>query len=165
MNRCEVAFLACVLASLQSPAQAQEHPLSSLNWLVGCWASESGDPGTGEHWLPLAGDTMLGVGRTVKGGKTVDHEFLRIQKNAEGQLVYIALPSRQKEVVFTATAVAARSVVFENLAHDFPQRVIYKALMGDRLVARIEGLRNGARRAVDFPMKRTPCEPMAAQPR
>ena len=40
---------------------------------------------------------MLGLGRTVKGGKTVEHEFMQIRHAADGKLIYVALPSRQKE--------------------------------------------------------------------
>jgi hypothetical protein len=45
-------------------------------------------------------------------------------------------------------------VTFENPAHDFPQRVIYKLTAPDKLGARIEGMRNGNLRGVDFPMTR-----------
>ena len=39
--------------------------------------------------------------------------------------------------------------------------VIYRLLPGDRLAARIEGLRGGSLRGIDFPMKRVPCEQLA----
>ncbi len=146
---------------LTSAAQSQEAPLSSLGWMSGCWASESGEPGSGEHWLPPAGGSMLGVARTVKKGKTVAHEFLQIRLNAEGQIVYIALPSGQKEATFTGTSVSETAVTFENPQHDFPQRISYRALPGDRLLARIEGQRGGALRGIDFPMKRVACEALA----
>lgn len=143
---------------------AQESPLAPLAWLAGCWASESGEAGSGEHWLPLAGGSMLGVGRTVKNGKTVSHEFLQIRANAEGKLVYIAAPSGQKEATFVASGLVDGAVTFENLQHDFPQRIIYKALPGDRLAARIEGMRNGVLRGIDFPLKRVPCETLVGKP-
>ncbi|OYT92733.1 MAG: hypothetical protein CFE43_06585 [Burkholderiales bacterium PBB3] len=145
-------------------AHAQESPLATLAWLAGCWASETGEVGSGEHWLPLAGGTMLGVGRTVKNGKTVSHEFLQIRVNAEGKPVYIAIPSGQKEASFVAILVADGAVTFENLQHDFPQRILYKALPDNRLAARIEGLRNGALRGIDFPMKRVSCDALVGKP-
>jgi hypothetical protein len=40
-------------------------------------------------------------------------------------------------------------VVFENEAHDFPQRVIYRR-EGDRLLARIEGKIGGKERSADW---------------
>jgi hypothetical protein len=66
---------------------AQDAELSKLAWLAGCWAAERGDAGSGEQWTPLAGGTMLGIGRTVRDGKTVEYEFLQIRRNEEGKVV------------------------------------------------------------------------------
>lgn len=104
---------------------------------------------------------MLGVGRTVKNGKTVEFEFMHIRNNTDGKLVYIALPSGQRETTFTLSALADGAVTFENPQHDFPQRVIYRRLPGDRLAARIEGARGGKERGIDFPMKRISCDSLA----
>ncbi|OWQ47557.1 hypothetical protein CDL60_09030 [Roseateles noduli] len=148
------------LSPLAAPsAHAEDAQLERLSWLAGCWAAEKGEPGSVEHWLPLAGGTMLGIGRTVKNGRTVEHEFLQIRLNAEGQVVYIALPSRQKEATFVATSIGDRAVTFENPAHDFPQRILYKAVGDTGLAARIEGQRNGTTRGIDYPMRRVACEP------
>lgn len=149
--------LLLTLALLTLPAAGQD--LASLSWLSGCWAAEGGEPGSVEHWLPPAGGTMLGLSRTVSKGKTVEHEFLQIRANAEGRLIYIALPSGQKETTFTLSGAAEGTVTFENPQHDFPQRVSYRLLPGHRLAARIEGLRNGVLRGIDFPMKRVSCDP------
>lgn len=138
-------------------AHAQESPLAPMAWLGGCWAEEGAEAGTLEYWLPAAGGTMLGMGRTVKNGKTSTFEFMRIQANAEGKLVFIALPRGQGETTFTLLSMVDQRAVFENLGHDFPQRVIYQKLANDRLAARIEGVRNGQARGIDFAMKRVPC--------
>ena len=148
-----LAFAVLIGAS----AQADEGPLASLAWLSGCWAAENGEPGSGEQWMPLAGGTMLGVGRTVRNGRTVEHEFLQIRLNAEGKPVYIASPSGQREATFVASVLSPEAVTFENPQHDFPQRIMYRALPDGRLAARIEGLRGGALRGVDYPMKRVAC--------
>jgi len=148
--------LLLTLASLTLPAAGQD--LGALSWLSGCWAAEGGEPGSVEHWLPPAGGTMLGLSRTVKKGRTVEHEFLQIRANAEGRLVYIAVPSGQKETTFTLVSAAEGAATFENPEHDFPQRVIYRLLPGPRLAARIEGLRNGVLRGIDFPMTKVSCD-------
>ncbi len=139
-------------------ANADQADLDKLGWLAGCWAPEAGEAGSVEHWLPLAGGTMLGVGRTVKDGKTVSYEFLQIRVSQEGKAVYIARPSGQEEASFTALNLTDDSVTFENLQHDFPQRIIYRLSSDNKLVARAEGLRDGELRGVDFPMKRVPCD-------
>lgn len=156
------ALLMFTLGAFVSPgAVAAESDIDSLAWLAGCWQAEKGDPGSGEHWLPPAGGTMFGVSRTVKNGKTVEFEFIQVRVNAEGRLVFIALPSGQKETTFVASAVGTDSVTFENPEHDFPQKVIYRLQGEDRLVARIEGIRGGTLRGVDFPMKRVACDSLA----
>lgn len=139
-------------------AAAAEADIASLGWLAGCWQAEKGEPGSGEHWMPPAGGTMLGVSRTVKNGKMIEFEFMQLRLNAEGKLVFIALPSGQKETTFVASAVGKDSVTFENPQHDFPQRVIYRLEDDGRLVAHIEGERGGKLRGVDFPMKRIACD-------
>jgi hypothetical protein len=151
------AMATALAAAMLQAAQAQEHPTSMLSWLAGCWAAEGGEPGSGEHWMAPAGGTLLGVGRTVKRGATVEYEFLQIRTNAEGKLVYVALPSGQRGATFTATAVSDAAVTFENPEHDFPQRVSYRRIDRDRIAARIEGRRGGELRGSDFPMKRTTC--------
>jgi Domain of unknown function (DUF6265) len=150
--------IALIIAANARATEPQLSAVQSLAWLAGCWAAEAGEQGSVEHWLAPAGGTMLGVGRTVKNGKTVESEFMRIQVNAEGKLVYIALPSGQAEAAFTQKEIAPNAVTFENLQHDFPQRISYRLLATDQLLARIEGLRKGVLRAIDYPMKRTRCD-------
>ena len=159
-----IALPLAALASVLAPANAhaEDAQLERLGWLAGCWAAEQGEAGSVEHWLPLAGGTLLGRGRTVRNGRPREHEVKAIRRNAEGHPVFIAQPSRQKEATFVATSIGERAVTFENPAHDFPQRVIYRAVGDTGLAARIEGQRNGTTRGIDFPMRRVACE--AARP-
>jgi Domain of unknown function (DUF6265) len=158
-----IVAIASLSLATSMAARAQDSQIGSLGWLAGCWAAEAGEAGSGEQWLPLAGGTMFGVGRTVKNGKTVAHEFMQIRTDPQGQVVFIAQPSGQREATFVASSIVQGSVVFENPQHDFPQRIRYSPMPGDRLAARIEGVRNGAQRGIDFPMKRVPCEALAGK--
>lgn len=145
-------------ALLPGPAVAQgADPLAAAAWLAGCWAAEGKETGSGEHWMAPAGGTMLGVGRTVKNGKTVDFEFMQLRSTPDGKLVFIALPSGQRETTFALLSSTPEALVFENLQHDFPQRVIYRWVSSERLMARIEGMRSGVLRGIDFSLKRTAC--------
>ena len=140
-----------------APASAPPFTLQPLQWLAGCWHSELDEPGSGEQWMAAAGGTMLGMARTLKGGRAVQFEFMQIRESAAG-LVFIAHPSGQAGTRFAATEISARAAVFEQRGADFPQRVIYRLLPDGRLAARIEGLRNGELRSVDFPLRRGPCD-------
>jgi hypothetical protein len=144
-------------APASAPAGAQAFTLQPLQWLGGCWHSELDEPGSGEQWMPAAGGTMLGMARTLKGGRTVQFEFMQIRESALG-VVFIAHPSAQAGTRFAAVEIGATAAVFEQRGPDFPQRVIYRLLPDGRLAARIEGLRNGELRSVDFPMRRGACD-------
>ncbi len=157
-------FIGLLGLALTGPARAADGA-ERLSWLAGCWSLEGGEPGSGEQWLPAAGGTLLGVSRTVRGGNTVAHEFMQIRPGADGNLVFIAQPSGKPEGSFgLLTGTNPAEAIFENLQHDFPQRVIYRLEDGGRLRARIEGQRNGTQRGVDFPLQRVACDPPPAAP-
>jgi hypothetical protein len=87
----------------------------------------------------------------------VDYEFLRIVLDTYG-IYYVEKTSGNKdETRFNLVRSSAGEIVFENPAHDFPQRILYK-LIGNSLTARIEGTSNGKLRGIDFPYTRTKCE-------
>lgn len=151
--------LLVVSALSMGSAHAAASDLQKLAWLEGCWARDGGEPGSGEQWTSLAGGTLLGVGRTVKGGKTVDFEFMQLRQldPPDGRLAFIALPAGQDRTEFPLVRIDATQAVFEQPGHDFPQRVIYTRQGQTRLLARIEGTVDGSTRAVDFPMSRIAC--------
>ncbi len=130
---------------------------NQLGWMAGCWSSQDGPVRVDEQWTLPVGGMMLGLSRTVKQDKTVFHEFMRIETK-QGVVTYTPrIGSTQAPVAFTLIKQSGDEVVFENLAHDFPQRILYRRT-SDGLFARIEGARNGKQQAVDFPMQRTRCE-------
>ena len=150
-------FLVMFLAAAVSGVGQQK--VSDLSWLSGCWEVNVQDKNLliTEQWMKPAGGMMIGAGRTIKNGKTVDYEFLRIVEEADG-VFFVAKPTANKdETKFKLTKASAAELVFENPSHDFPQRIIYK-LNGNRLNARIEGTAQGKTRGMDFPYARISCE-------
>lgn len=152
------SLILLLLLIVGSVARADAHQLAKLAWLGGCWKSDTAEAGSVEHWLPLAGGSMLGVSRTVKQGKTVAHEFMQIRAQPDGTVVFDAQPSGQQAATFAMLRITDTEVVFENLQHDFPQRIVYAIEDGGKLKARIEGLRNGSLRIIPFPMTRVSCD-------
>ena len=85
---------------------------------------------------------MVGMHRTVKGDRMVEFEFLRIEEQ-QGVPVYLAMPNgRSPATPFRLKTLERERVVFENAAHDFPQRILYWK-EGAALRSRIEGTQNG----------------------
>ena len=102
------------------------------------------------------GANMLGMSRTVRGGVLADYELMILREQG-GRLAYEAHPSGQPPAVFLSTAVGESSVVFENLEHDFPQKIGYQRTGADTLLAWIEGTQKGQTRRIDFTYRRANC--------
>lgn len=151
-----VFFLLLLARACFGFSQAGKVTVDDLGWLAGCWASGGGRE-ISEQWMRPAGRMMLGMSRTVAGGETVEFEFIQIRETEGGGISFIAKPSGQESAAFRLVKSGRREAVFENLDHDFPQRIIYRLGDDGTLLARIEGLSKGRERAVDYPLKRTSC--------
>ena len=148
----------CLTFLVGGVSQAADNDIAKLSWLAGCWKSESSDISSTEQWMSPAGGIMIGMSRTVKQGRAIEFEFMQIRTTDAGSLEFIAKPSGQDEATFTLLRLSDTEAVFENLQHDFPQRIIYRFVAG-QLRARIEGMRNGSLRAIEYPMLRSNCGP------
>ena len=130
------------------PARSQEgtvaDPLAPFTFLVGNWASQTERASLEEFWTTAAGGIMLGLNRSVEPGKRAFFEFLRIEVREDG-VYYVAAPRGGAATSFKYVASKGEGIVFENLEHDFPQRIGYR-MQGDQLVAYIEGQHNGQTR-------------------
>lgn len=151
-------IVALLLAAAPVATAAQEAgPLAPAAWLSGCWELRAGARTVLEMWMPAAGDAMLGASRTQVGGVTRDFEHLRISA-AEGGLVYTASPARQATTAFASVHVSDTLMAFHNPEHDFPQRILYRRVGADSVVARVEGPGRDGPRGFDFPMARVACD-------
>ena len=112
------------------------HAAALPGWMSGTWRATTGDAVSEEIWSPADGNVMTGMHRDLAPGKKTWFEFLRIE-NRDGNPVYIAMPGGKPPVEFAAVKVEPARITFENLAHDFPQRIIYWC-DGPKLCARVE---------------------------
>lgn len=141
---------------LVAAGAAEEPPsLDRLAFMVGHWVGSSPPVEMEELWTAAKGGMMLGVHRDVPMGRGAFFEFLRIEERADA-IVYIASPKGIGTTEFVLVAIDEIGVIFENLDHDFPQRIIYR-LQGDRLKARIEGEVEGELKSSEWVWKRAEC--------
>ena len=118
-------------------AEAAEFPA----FMSGSWSLAAGGVVVEEHWTDARGDLMVGMNRTTKQKGKAAFEFLRIEKR-DGKVAYVAMPGGKEPTVFPLKTLSSSRVIFENLAHDFPQRIIYWRDK-ERLCARVEGAMGG----------------------
>ncbi len=91
-----------------------------------------------EMWTGTEGGLMLGVSRTVRDGRAVWFEHLRIVEQGDS-LLYIAHPSGQTEAAFLLVESDSSMLSFTNPLHDFPRRITYHFPRADTLAVMIEG--------------------------
>jgi hypothetical protein len=144
------------VAQTVQPPRASE--VDQLRWLTGCWQNRVGQTVTDEQWMAPAGGAMIGMSRTVSNERLRAWEALRIVTDS-GRAVYIAQPQGGAPTRFAATAISDTLAVFENPAHDFPQRIAYRRVNADSVVARISATKDGRERGMAIPMGRRACAP------
>jgi hypothetical protein len=149
--------IAALMAGAGGALRAQQPPaISRVAWLQGCWEAASPQRTIEEHWMAPHGGSMLGMSRTVRGGRLVAHELVVLREEGH-RLAYEAHPSGQAGTVFLSTEVTDTLTVFENPEHDFPQRVGYRRVGADSLVAWIDGTAGGEVRRIEFRYRRANC--------
>ena len=150
-----VGVLILSLATVASVVAQPAGGIRRLAWLQGCWEAASAAGSVEEQWMAPRGGSMLGMSRSVRRDALKEYELLVIRERGSS-LVYVAHPSGQPSAEFVSSSVTEHGVVFENPAHDFPQRIGYER-DGSSLQAWIEGLRQGNLRRVEFAYHRTAC--------
>ncbi len=128
--------------------------MDAVAFMTGCW-SQSGQ-GLREHFSPVAANMMTGFSQFWRGEAIVDWEFHRVDVTPDGPAL-TPHPRGIASVQFLPVAIESNKIVWQNLEHDFPQRIIYHRSAPDTLVARTEGGEGEAARSMEWKMARVDC--------
>lgn len=147
----KLAFAAVFAAMVAATAYAQD--MSALAFMTGSWVESKGQSEVRETWIGPSADVMVAVNLSTVSTSKTEFEFLRIAREAD-KITYFASPGgRMPATPFPLKELTHNRVVFEDMARDFPQRIIYRRA-GDTLVARIEGTVAGRDRAKEWTFRR-----------
>jgi hypothetical protein len=127
-----------VLAGMLASGAAD---VAKLDWMAGTWVQAKDGGSVREMWLPPEAGAMAGVTLTIRAGKPPMAEYAKITVEPAG-VTYTAVVGNQPATPFVLKTAGDGEAVFENLAHDFPQRVFYRRCGAD-LCAGIEGMVDG----------------------
>jgi hypothetical protein len=151
-----IAFAGPLTAQVPTSTALPSPKLADVAWLQGCWTAVTPGRLIEENWTSPRGGSMIGVSRTIAGDSLAGYELVILYQR-DSTLEYEAHPSGQPVATFSARTASTTGVVFENPMHDFPQRVGYRRVGQDSLVAYIEGVMGGRARRVEFPYARAKC--------
>jgi hypothetical protein len=152
------ALIACnnQKSAVSNGLDKRELKIVQASWLIGKWANTTTQRHDYESWEKYNDSTYLGKSYSIQGGDTVSSESIRLVEDSES-IHYIPIVLGQNNnlpVSFKLTVLEANKLIFENPAHDFPQRISYQLVSPDSLVAEISGMVKGEHRARQFPMRR-----------
>jgi hypothetical protein len=134
-----LAWLMIVIAS----EAAAGPPVDDWRWLRGDWIACRDDGVVEESWLGPRDGLLIGANLSTTRGRTT-FEHLRIARDEAGW-TYWGSPMGRPAVPFVLVQHGEQSAIFENAAHGFPARIVYRR-DGTALIARIEGMVDGAPR-------------------
>ena len=130
--------------------------MNQLEWIIGSWSNISPKGQLCENWIKTNDSVYTGNSFMVVKNDTVFSEMISLE-NRNGQIFYIPTVKNENNgqaVLFKLLTSHSNEVVFENKAHDFPQRIMYKNPVKDSLYARVEGMDKDLFREEEFFMKR-----------
>ena len=128
--------------------------LEKMNWLIGNWEQTLPDGTLKETWTKQNDSTFSGDSYFINTKDTVHFESIKLVQTAE-ELNYIATvvgQNNEEPVAFKLTSDADNTFTFENLAHDYPQKISYKKVSETNLIATISGKQQGKDSKESYPM-------------
>ena len=129
-------------------ACAPADDVAGLAWMAGAWTQDRDGGVVRETWLAPSDGLMSGVGQTSRPRRKGFTEFMTISAETAGA-TFTALIPGQPPTAFVLIPGGSDQMVFENKAHDFPRRVIYRRCGAD-LCGRIEGTVKGKAHSQDW---------------
>jgi hypothetical protein len=130
--------------------------LKKAGWLLGKWGNNANGVAMTENWVQVNDSVFSGESYVVVNKDTVFAETVKLDE-ASGKMAYtVSVPGQNKElpVRFEMTSIDDKQMVFENPAHDYPNRITYSKITNDSLVAEISGVQKGKPASQQFAMSR-----------
>jgi hypothetical protein len=147
-----------LLMVFSTPARGQECGVPEVwgqfNFLKGTWKVENSN--LMEKWEISGEDVYVAKAYSITGKDTILNETIQLIFDRENiwYKVQVSGQNKGKTVPFRLTQCQGNVFVFENPDHDFPQKIGYRRIGNDKLLAWIEGQQNGKYHKSEWAMRR-----------
>ena len=137
--------------------------LTPFRWMSGKWKGEAlgdtlnrqGTPIIYEEWSAVQNNRMTGTSCELQNGDTVFSQTMTLEQRGDDFYYVANVKENGGPVDFKFTGTHRDSMIFENPAHDFPQRIVYFHDADKGMYARIDGKDKGKYSYMEFRYHRT----------
>lgn len=145
-----LATLCCL--GMQSDRRFSKTDFARLDVLLGKWKMVKGTSVVYEEWKKDNSKQLKGLSYKVTGWDTTYLETVRLFYHKH-KIFYAPTAygqNKDMEVQFELVDLKGSEFKFENVKHDFPQRIVYEPIGQDSVHAYIEGTMNGKSHRSDY---------------
>jgi hypothetical protein len=130
--------------------------IENANWLIGRWENNSAEGNLSEFWTKTNDSTFHGESYFVIENDTVFGEKVELMQRGKDFIfeARVAKQNDEKPVPFKLTKSSETEMVWENPAHDYPNKIVYQTVGNDSLVAEIFGTKDKKAKREVFKMKK-----------
>ena len=143
--------------SCQNKSEKKFDKLEKMNWLLGNWENEMPEGVLTETWTKENDSTFSGTTYFIINKKDTVHSEAIILSQLNDELVYrptVKGQNNDEPVDFKLSSESENSFSFENPKHDYPQKIVYKKVNENSLVATISGIQQGKESSESYTMKK-----------
>jgi hypothetical protein len=143
--------LAAIIAITLLVSCASNDPFKKLDKLTGIWTMNTDQGPLYEEWSKQTNNSMYGKSYMINGTDSIVMEMVELKKQGDSVVFEPIVKGQNNDKPVSFKLVNSDTAfIFENKGHDFPQRVIYKFIGNDSIVARIEGKKDGQDGSVEY---------------
>lgn len=141
----------CIAFTLIVCCSSHDDPFKNLDKLTGLWTMNTDQGPLYEEWSRQINNSMYGKSYMINGNDSIVLELVELKKQGDSVVFEPIVKGQNNEKPVSFKLVNTDTAfIFENKNHDFPQRVIYKFIGNDSIVARLEGKKDGQEGSVEF---------------
>jgi hypothetical protein len=142
-----ILFLLAVISSCgDNSGSIKEIYTGNFAMLEGTWEDVGEKQKFIEQWTFSGDSSLKGYGFVLFENDTVLIEHLRIEKVGNSWVYFAGISGHEgkESIAFPMSSRSSeKKLIFENLSHDFPQRIIYEEKNDTIMEVGIEGKENG----------------------
>ena len=147
-------IIACtLLACLSAVIETDKNAFKKLYALEGTWKMNTKRGAICEEWKKMDENYLQNRGYMIRGNDTIISERVTLTNTQDGVFYTSTVEDQNNKqpIAFKMTGSENNSFVFENPAHDFPKRIVYRLITADSLHAFIDdGTETGKRQNFYF---------------